>query len=140
MFEGCTSLTTAPELLATTLADNCYAYMFSGCTSLTTAPELPATTLATSCYKSMFDGCTSLVTAPELLATTLADNCYGYMFNGCTKLNYIKCLATDISASGCRNKWVTNVASTGTFVKATGMTSWPNGTSGIPTGWTVVDA
>ena len=32
-------------LPATTLANYCYQYMFSGCTFLTTAPELPATTL-----------------------------------------------------------------------------------------------
>ena len=36
--------------------------MFSGCTSLTTAPELPATTLAAYCYQSTFSGCTSLTT------------------------------------------------------------------------------
>ena len=35
-------------LPATTLADYCYNSMFSGCRSLTTAPELPATTLANS--------------------------------------------------------------------------------------------
>ena len=57
MFDGCTSLTQAPKLPATTLADNCYAYMFSGCTSLKTAPELPATTLADSCYYYMFNDC-----------------------------------------------------------------------------------
>ena len=34
--------------------------MFSGCTSLTQAPELPATTLADSCYNVMFKGCSSL--------------------------------------------------------------------------------
>ena len=34
--------------------------MFGGCTSLTKAPELPATTLASSCYSNMFDGCSSL--------------------------------------------------------------------------------
>ena len=34
--------------------------MFRNCTSLTQAPALPATTLADSCYYSMFDGCTSL--------------------------------------------------------------------------------
>ena len=60
MFRGCTSLTTAPSLPATTLAENCYGYMFNGCTSLTTAPALPATTLAEDCYDSMFNGCTSL--------------------------------------------------------------------------------
>ena len=30
--------------------DFCYAYLFSECRSLTTAPELPATTLANKCY------------------------------------------------------------------------------------------
>ena len=34
--------------------------MFQGCTSLTTAPELPATTIASSCYFNMFYTCTSL--------------------------------------------------------------------------------
>ena len=46
LFEGCTSLTQAPELSAMTLADYCYYEMFKGCTRLTQAPELPATTLA----------------------------------------------------------------------------------------------
>ena len=86
MFEGCTSLTTAPELPATTLAASCYSFMFKGCTGLTTAPQLPATTLTQFCYRNMFEGCTSLTTAPELPATTLADYCYPYMFNGCTSL------------------------------------------------------
>ena len=42
------------------MASYCYSGMFSGCTSLTTAPSLPATTLADYCYSSMFYGCTSL--------------------------------------------------------------------------------
>ena len=88
----------------------------------------------------MFWNCTSLTTAPELPATTLASECYSGMFNGCTSLNYIKCLTTDISASNYTYDWVKGVASTGTFVKAAGMTSWKTGTSGIPRGWTVQDA
>ena len=86
MFYGCTSLTAAPELKATTLADYCYYYMFGGCTSLTAAPELKAITLANGCCYSMFSGCTSLTSAPELKATTLADYCYNNMFGGCTSL------------------------------------------------------
>ena len=166
MFGGCTGLTTAPKLPATTLAKHCYEYMFNGCTSLTTVPELPATTLAESCYKDMFNGCrsltiapvlsattlanyccsemfkgcTSLTTAPELPATTLKSGCYGSMFNGCTKFNYIKMLATDISANDCLSDWVNGVASSGTFVKNPAMTTLPTGASGIPEGWTVVDA
>ena len=139
MFEGCTKLVNAPELPATTLVDYCYVSMFNGCTSLTTAPELPATTLVDWCYGDMFYGCTSLETAPELPATTLAYYCYYEMFYGCTKLNYIKCLVTKISASNCLSDWVSDVASTGTFVKAASMTSWTTGTSGIPDGWTVQD-
>ena len=86
MFYGCTAMTTAPELPATTLAMDCYYSMFQGCAALTTAPSLPATTLAERCYSNMFYGCTSLTTAPELPATTLANNCYLYMFYGCTSL------------------------------------------------------
>ena len=41
----------------------CYCNMFSGCSSLTQAPELPATTLANRCYLSMFSNCTSLTQA-----------------------------------------------------------------------------
>ena len=86
MFRGCTSLTAAPSLPATTLANYCYSSMFYGCTSLTAAPSLPATTLANSCYFSMFQGCTSLTAAPSLPATTLASSCYFSMFYGCTKI------------------------------------------------------
>ena len=140
MFYNCNSLTTAPSILpATTLADYCYNYMFYNCKSLTTAPELPATTLANSCYQNMFNLCTSLRTAPVLPATALANNCYYYMFTGCTKLTYIKMLAIDISASNCLSAWVSGVASAGTFVKNPAMTTLPTGTSGIPSGWTVVN-
>ena len=86
MFYGCTSLTAAPSLPATTLEVHCYNSMFRGCTSLTAAPSLPATTLAVSCYNSMFYGCTSLTAAPSLPATTLEDSCYNSMFRGCTSL------------------------------------------------------
>nr|DAF60906.1 MAG TPA: hypothetical protein [Siphoviridae sp. cteEQ43] len=42
------------------MAMNCYAYMFNSCKSLTTAPELPATTLADNCYSSMFSECSKI--------------------------------------------------------------------------------
>ena len=86
MFEGCTGLTTAPDLPATRLSDDCYNSMFKGCTGLTTAPDLPATRLIYHCYNSMFYGCTGLTNAPELPATTLGYYCYSNMFNGCIGL------------------------------------------------------
>jgi hypothetical protein len=114
--------------------------MFYGCTSLTTAPELPATELAEYCYNGMFDSCTSLTTVPELPAATLAEGCYMSMFNKCKSLNYIKCLATDISATSCTDSWVWGVSNTGTFIKHPDMNNWSRGTGDIPSLWTVVDA
>ena len=140
MFNGCTSLMTAPALPATTLAVSCYQNMFVDCTSLVTAPELPATALASMCYMSMFSRCTNLTTAPELPAETLVNYCYSNMFNGCTNLNYIKSLATNITATQCTKNWLNNVASTGTFVKNSNMSSWTSGIDGIPSNWTVENA
>ena len=101
MFEGCSVLTSAPELPATTLALGCYSSMFSDCTSLTSAPTLSATTLALSCYSSMFSNCTSLTSAPTLSATTLADYCYSEMFNGCTSLKSAPTLSATTLANSC---------------------------------------
>ena len=131
----------SPNFLpAITLVDNCYDGMFQGCTSLVTAPELPSTTLPYYCYAYMFEGCTSLVNAPELPATTLVDSCYQSMFEGCTSLNYIKMLATDISADYCLYYWVNDVSPTGTFVKSKDATWNVTGNNGIPKGWTLETA
>ena len=101
LFSGCTELTSAPDLPATTLAESCYYYMFRGCTNLDTAPALPAETLANSCYDSMFLGCTNLKTAPALPAETLVDYCYYYMFNGCKNLKTAPVLPATALANSC---------------------------------------
>lgn len=117
--------------------------LFSGNTGLVSAEnlKLPAQTLVGDCYRDMFASCSNLTTAPELPAHDIywATGCYMYMFHSCSSLNYIKCLATG-SVYGRTSDWVTGVSPTGTFVKAAGMNDWPSGYSGIPTGWTVVDA
>ena len=114
MFRDCTSLTTAPELPATTLANSCYSSMFRGCTSLTQAPKiLPATTLADYCYYNMFYDCTSLTTASAILpATELATDCYSSMFNGCTSLTTAPAIlpATTL-ANGCYERMFENCTS-----------------------------
>ena len=117
MFSGCTSLTTAPELPATTLASFCYDDMFENCTSLTTAPKLPATTLASFCYRGMFSGCTSLTTAPKLPATTLADECYRLMFSGCTSLTTAPELPATALATHCYEAMFENCTSLTTAPK-----------------------
>ena len=131
-------LSRAPELPAETLSNQCYGNMFEGCTSLTSAPAtLPATTLTEFCYGGMFSGCTSLTTAPVLPAPTLVESCYYCMFEGCSSLNNVECLATSFGSYSTYH-WLDGVSSTGTFTKAAGAT-WQTGISGIPSGWTVVE-
>ena len=111
MFSGCTNLTAAPELPATTLENSCYREMFWSCTNLASAPELPATILANYCYFGMFEKCTNLTSAPELPATVLAEACYGSMFSDCTKLSTVTMLALDseiTSKSDCVYNWLGN--------------------------------
>ena len=150
MFEFCQSLAYTPELPAIEATVNCYNLMFRGCSNITQAPVLPATSLATGCYVGMFMECTGIQRAPDLLVSTMVADCYGNMFNGCTSLNYVKCLATNPSV-GATYDWVRDTASSGTFVKAAGVTkfdwnSWRTAglyeipDDGIPNNWTVVDA
>lgn len=164
MFDGCTNLTSAPDLPATTLAIDCYAYMFcantnlaetpdmsattladycylhmfDGCYGLTTVPAtLPVTTLANGCYQGMFKNCTSLTTAPELPAPTLVVNCYQDMFWGCSALTSVTCLATDINASGCVYLWLKDVTTTGTLHVAEGTTSNWTASGSVPSTWAI---
>ena len=116
LFNGCSVLTSAPELPATTLADYCYRNMFYNCTSLTSAPVLPATTLAYLCYGSMFGGCKNLTSAPVLPATELAESCYDSMFSGCTNLTSAPVLPATTLAIGCYQNM---------FYRCTSLTSAP---------------
>ena len=139
MFVNCKSLKEAPELPATTLAASCYGNMFRGCESLTKAPVLPATTLASNCYYAMFSGCQSLAKAPALPATTLVDYCYCTMFSGCQSLKEVRISATTKASQfehGTLDGWLSGVSATGDFYCKPNATIFPTGTSGIPENWT----
>lgn len=103
MFSGCSGLTTAPALPATTLASYCYRAMFTGCNGLTIAPALPAVTLASYCYNGMFYSCKGLTIASTLPAITLADGCYNAMFYRCLALTKAPELPATTLADGCYN-------------------------------------
>lgn len=137
MFNNCLYLEYPPALPATTLATRCYDSMFYNCKALKEAPVLPATTLATYCYYRMFYNCRSLLSGPVLPAATLVNNCYYQMFYGCSNMRYLKCMATDISASNCTKEWLQNVAGVGYghFVRAAGV-AWSNDQNGYR-GWTL---
>lgn len=114
LFLNNTVLVTAPELPATTLANDCYSCMFQNCTSLTTAPALPATTLASQCYHAMFGNCTALTKAPVLPAESLVYACYTSMFDKCTSLSEVTMLATDVSADRCLENWLNDAGTSAT--------------------------
>lgn len=164
MFFNCTSLTWAPELPATVLAEHCYYNMFRQCTGIKSYLfSLPAMTLKQDCYREIFRGCTNLevvadnlfpattlaprcyqqlfaddkklTRAPELPAETLVSECYKQMFSNCEKLNYIKCLATTGIDATNLQQWVNKVSPEGTFVKSSAATTWQTGASGIPNNW-----
>lgn len=121
----------------TTLKGYIFAELFSG-SSIMNALNLilPSMTLANWCYAAMFHTCKLLETAPVLPAPTLSTRCYNQMFENCKSLNYVKCLATDISASLATVAWFRNASTTGTFVKAN-ETTWSRGEAGIPSGWRI---
>ncbi len=56
------------------------------------------------------------------------------MFKGCSKLNYLKCLATDVSATECLGGWLGEVSATGTLVVDFG-TKWAVVGTNYPSGW-----
>ena len=141
LFQGCSNIINVDSnfLPATTLADYCYSNMFDGCTSLTTAPELPATTLAFGCYGNMFQNCSSLTTAPELPATTLVYRCYSNMFDGCTRIATIRCRARKKDEMSTlfspTDSWLNRISvKTGNFYGYSTY-GWTKGASGIPKGW-----
>ena len=147
LFNECKVLTSAPELPATTLADNCYVGMFYGCISLEKAPELKAIKLANYCYSAMFYGCTSLTTAPELKATELAASCYFRMFYDCTKLSTVTMLAPSdqiTSKVDCCDYWLDNAGTDETITSRTlivtdeaAYTTLKNKTDYLPAKWQI---
>ena len=134
MFFDCYSLTKAPVLPATTLTRYCYSNMLRSCRLLTEPPELPATTLAECCYEGMFYDCYSLTKSPELPATKLDITCYSFMFRKCSNLKEVRISATTTSTYALNN-WLSGVSATGDFY-CDPNTNFPSGDSGIPSGWT----
>lgn len=142
MFEGCTSLTKAPQIEANTVGTySCYR-MFAGCTNLINVPDLKITTFnGTYSCAYMFLNCTSLTKAPTLPAITFTSSgkyCYNYLFSGCTSLSYIKSLNTTVPTTTYTTNWVNNVAASGIFVKNINATWTSTGTYGVPSGWTIL--
>ena len=116
--------------------------MFSGCTSLTTVPNLPATTLSENCYQYMFNGCTGLVETPAgwyLPAQTTETNSCSNMFAYCSKLQKMAVSYSGAITSSHWRNFLYNVSKTGTFYYSKNQTK-ENIKSIVPSGWTLVQS
>ena len=82
LFSGTSVIDASGLILPNNTAYKCYMGMFANCTSLTKAPELPATTLAESCYSYMFQGCSSLNYIKCLATTISASYSHYYWVSG----------------------------------------------------------
>jgi hypothetical protein len=101
LFEGCSTLVTAPMLPATVLQPSCYRDMFAKCTALTTAPKFRAQKLAEYCCYEMFDGCKALTSVSNFPDVELAEFCFNTMFRGCTALTKAPVLPAKKLAKAC---------------------------------------
>lgn len=146
MFRHNLTLEKPPKMNLTTLASACCSSMYEACTSLQYHEELPVATPADECYQRMF--CVSrdsqvaaaMTKTPVIrLTDTTPVRCMQQMFAGNSSLTEVTCLATTIdNTNDGIDDWLANTPAVGTFKKAAGAT-WPTGTNGVPTGWTVED-
>ena len=116
--------------------------MFFDYKSLTTIPNLPATTLANYCYNQMFRECKSLVETPKgwyLPAQTTASNSCFAMFANCSILQKISVsYSGTVTADHWRN-FLSGVSWTGTFYYSKNQTK-EKIKSIVPSEWTLVQS
>ena len=107
---NCNSMLSSDFENITSLSGYAYDYysMFAYCTSLTSAPQLPATTLAGNCYKYMFYGCSKLKEV-RIAATTTATNALDSWLKGVSATGDFYCDPNakifPSGASGCPSGW-----------------------------------
>lgn len=80
MFNGCSSLTHAPDMDTSRVTN--MNQMFSGCAALTSVPDMD-TSLVTNMY-FMFQGCVALTHAPAMDTSSVTN--MSFMFYGCAEL------------------------------------------------------
>ena len=98
-----------------TLTDYAFCCLFKGCTSLTTAPELPATTLSAMCYFAMFRECSKLNYVKAMFTTDPTSGTYlSDWLNGVPETGtFVKNSAAtwDNTAAGIPSGWTVQTAS-----------------------------
>lgn len=163
-FNGCTSLTSAPDFSSlTNIKKNCFYGCFNGCTNLTKVPDFSnvisveaggftecfrnctsltnapdfsnITTTGDSSFQNCFNGCTNLTTAPDFSnITTVVGMGFAYCFQNCSKLNYVYAPSVSSWNTSTFSSWLAGVASYGIIRKKSSL-NIPTGTSGCPANW-----
>lgn len=125
--------------------------LFEGCTGLTDASELILSHfIGDGMYYSMFYGCTNLTAAPVIPPVINPDYDYSYnstfrnMFEGCSRLNYLKFLFNGAiltyGTGGAEiDMFLYNVAPNGTIVLPGCGLNLYRGDRCIPLSWTILD-
>ena len=141
MYQGCTLLTDAENITINSFTgDTICQNMFRQCSSLVDKiPTINASSITNGCFTYMYYQCSNLTKAHSFPALTLLQTCYSFMYHS-TKVNYIKMLATDISATNCLKNWVYGVPNVNTsiFVKHIDAQWTTTGDSAVPTRWKVI--
>lgn len=97
-----------------TLPYNGFMHLFQYCTSLTTAPELPATTLPSGCYQQLFYGCSKLNYIKAMFTTIILESAlYNWLDDVSTTGTFVKNSAAtwDNTTIGIPTGWTVQTAS-----------------------------
>lgn len=155
MYEGCASLTTAPDTSHITalesrhpgqsVAGGSMNSMFKNCTSLASPPDLTGlTTVGYYALKSAMEGCASLTKPADIRGATAEDTrAFDSLYKGCSNLPEAyapQCVNGWTGSSNSSADWLDGVAAGGTVhaPDATVKAAIPlDSASGCPSGWTV---
>ena len=142
-FRGATNLVYGPKLLpALDVPTDGYSSMFEGCVKLVEGPEILATSISgTATLNRMFcmsrnSKVTAAMTKSPILRITnpqTQNNTYQQLFCGNGNINEITILIQGTNLSF--TNWLANTNSSG-VIKTLSGTTFANGVSGLPSGWT----
>ena len=141
MFYGCSSLRRGPSSIPfQTLPTSCCYYMFSGCGELENLPNILSTSVGASACRQMFNECVNAQGTPDILFTEMGGNqCMYAMFRMCQSMSGVKVHFTDWENgyTDTTTNWLSNAASSGTFICPAALNTTTRSVSRVPEGWTV---
>lgn len=141
VFDNCSGLLTPPDFdsLVTTGERSGLSWAFHNCTSLQRPPRFPSlTTVGYYGLNRCFMNYRSLTYGSDLSSVTnLGTRGLERMYSSCSSLSSATVPTLSSWTTSNSSDWLVGVAATGTLYNY-GTSTIPTGTSGVPSGWTVV--